>query len=118
MTSRYFEREEFGCKCGCGFAAVDVELLRVLEDVRHYFNAPVIINSACRCISHNHSVGGKTHSRHLQGIAADIVVQGIEPIDIYTYLNLNYPKKYGIGNYTNFTHIDMRTNKTRWEGNQ
>ena len=54
--SKHFKREEFACKCGCGFDVVDVELLEVLEELRELCGQPITINSACRCKNHNQSV--------------------------------------------------------------
>ena len=73
--NKYFKRSEFACKCGCGFAPVDNELLEVLSIVRVRFKSPVTINSACRCEAHNESVGGADGSKHKLGIAADIDIK-------------------------------------------
>lgn len=116
LLSAHFQRSEFKCKCGCGFDAVDVELLDVLEYLREHFNRPVVINSACRCQTHNRIVKGAPDSQHVKGKAADIRVQGIEPADVAEYLHQKYPDKYGIGCYPSFTHIDVRTNRARWKG--
>lgn len=112
--SEHFRRSEFACHCGCGFAAVDAELLKVLEDVRCHFNAKVKITSGCRCKSHNSRVGGASKSKHVFGIAADIKVDGTSPVNVAKYLKKKYPKKYGIGVYKSWTHIDVRSNKARW----
>lgn len=114
--SNNFQREEFACKCGCGFAAVDIELLQVLEITRNHFKAPITINSACRCEAHNESIGGSYGSKHKKGIAADIVVKGVEPDDVYKFLDNFNPLKYGVGKYDTFTHIDIRDKKARWKG--
>ena len=116
MKSKYFRRKEFECSCGCGFNTVDVDLLDVVEDVREHFDTPVTINSACRCVSHNHSVGGSAKSKHLLGIAADIVVLDVSPERVYNYLDNKYPNSKGLGSYSNFTHIDVRDTKARWKG--
>lgn len=118
--NKYFSREEFACKCGCGFATVDAELLEVLTAVREHFNSPVTINSACRCCRHNATVGGKqktktsSGSKHMYGIAADIVVKGVNPDDVYLFLFNYAPNKYGLGAYETFTHIDVRAKKARF----
>ena len=110
-----FSREEFKCKCGnCNFDTVDYELVVVLEAMRNHFEQPITINSACRCARHNASVGGAPGSKHLYGIAADVVVKNILPEDVYAYLIRAYPDKYGIGCYNSFTHIDVRNSKARW----
>ncbi len=114
--SQHFSRSEFACRCGCGFATADIELVQVLENIRAHFGEPVIINSGCRCEQHNRDVGGRPGSKHLQGIAADIVVRGIVPGLVVKYLNNKYPDKYGIGEYRSFTHIDIRADKARWRG--
>ncbi|WP_442489391.1 D-Ala-D-Ala carboxypeptidase family metallohydrolase [Halomonas litopenaei] len=115
MKSRYFQRGEFACSCGCGFDTVDAETLAVLEDVREHFEAPVIITSGCRCPAYNARIGGAEHSQHKLGRAADIQVRGVAPAQVQDYLIDRYPGRYGIGRYDNFTHVDTRTNgPARW----
>ena len=114
MKSEYFKREEFACKCGCGFTTVDVDLLEVLEDVRQNFDSPVNITSACRCTNHNTSVGGEVKSKHLFGLACDIQVNNVTPKRVQDYLLNKYPNSKGIGSYETFTHIDVRDGKARW----
>ena len=116
MQSKYFTRKEFACKCGCGYAVVDVELLAVLEDVREHFQEPVTINSACRCDTHNRNVGGISNSKHKLGIASDIVVRDIPVAVVQDYLLNKYPDSLGIGCYETFTHVDVREGKSRWFG--
>ncbi len=111
---KYFTRSEFKCPC-CGFAAVDVELLAVLEDVREHFDRPVKINSACRCPAHNKAVGGEEKSMHMYGMAADFVVVGASPAKVHQYLVGKYPDQYGIGLYRTWVHADVRSTKARWE---
>jgi len=117
---KYFDRSEFLCNgnkkgiCSCGFATVDIELLSVLVDVREHFKKPVKVYSGCRCDIYNRHVGGAKHSKHKQGIASDIAVEGVSPRTVYKYLIKKYPMNYGIGSYRNFTHIDVRQTKARW----
>lgn len=116
--SKHFKRSEFQCACNnCGFDAVDVELLSVLEDVREHFDAPVYITSGNRCKAHNEAVGGSPTSQHVKGKAADIQVSGIDPKDVADYLDEMYPSAYGIGRYSTWTHIDTRLTKARWGSN-
>lgn len=114
-VSENFGRWEFACNCGCGFEAVDVELLGVLEQVRAKFRQPVTISSGCRCVLANIGAVGRPSSKHLRGIAADIRVKDTKPADVATYLEGVYPKKYGIGRYRGHTHIDVRREPARWE---
>lgn len=116
MKSKYFKRKEFACKCGCGFDAVDVELLTVVEDIREHFNSPLTINSACRCEAHNASIGGRPSSQHRFGKACDIIIKDVTPERVQNYVLNKYPNSKGIGSYDSFTHIDVRENKARWKG--
>lgn len=112
--SMHFNRQEFACHCGCGFAAVDKKLNEILEDIRCYFNAPVMINSACRCATYNKKVGGAQKSQHTRGLAADIEVMNVSPNTVADYLE----KEHGtcsIGRYDTFTHIDVRDIPARWD---
>ncbi|MBL4795874.1 MAG: hypothetical protein JKY50_00515 [Oleispira sp.] len=114
--TKYFSRKEFACKCGCGFATVDIELIEVLQTLRYKFNKPVTITSACRCNDYNEKVGGSYGSKHKQGIASDIVVEMVSASDVYRYLDSVYSDRFGIGKYDEFTHIDVRNKKSRWKG--
>lgn len=114
--SAHFSRSEFACKCGCGFDTVDIETLSVLEEIRQHFGQPVWINSGCRCSYYNAKVGGAVASQHIRGRAADIEVAHTEPAQVYQFLNSEYPNKYGIGVYSDFIHIDTRSEKARWRG--
>lgn len=113
--SRSFRRSEFKCKCGhCNYDTVDTELVDVLQDIRDHFNEPVNINSGNRCPAYNSEVGGSPKSQHVLGRAADISINNVSHDDVQKYLLDKYPSKYGIGCYSNFTHIDTRTGKGRW----
>lgn len=110
----HFKREEFACKCGCGFDVVDAELLQVLERVRENFGKSVEIISGARCQKHNKKVGGAPASLHLIGKAADIRLQTILPQTVAASLEEWYPTSYGLGRYGAWTHIDVRPSKSRW----
>ena len=111
---KYFKRSEFECFCGCGFNTVDYELAEVVDKLREHFNAPVFITSGCRCEAHNKAIGGAKSSKHMLGIASDLKVAGVNPTQVYDYLNKEYPNKYGIGLYRTWVHIDIRADKARW----
>lgn len=115
--SNNFSRHEFKCNCGdCDYDTVDAELVVVLQGLREAYNARVTITSGNRCPAYNKEVGGSNKSYHVRGRAADIVVEGISPDEIYQYLEWKYPDQYGLGYYEDFTHIDTRSKKARWRG--
>ena len=110
-----FSRKEFACKCGCGFDTVDIALVGILEAIREHFGTPVRISSACRCASHNKAVGGASKSQHLYGRAADITVEGVDPKDVAKEARRIMGDFGGLGEYSNFVHVDSRTDgPARW----
>ena len=118
--SVHFSRHEFACNgmgkgiCQCGFDTVDAETLEVLEEVRTHFGEAVTVNSGCRCDKYNKHVGGSPNSKHKEGRACDIMVNNVQPVEVYHFLDTKYPNQYGIGSYDTFTHIDTRGYKARW----
>lgn len=112
--SKHFNSSELMCKCGCGTRLACTELFLVLELVRLKFGVPVIITSGYRCPDHNKNVGGAPESKHVDGIAADIKVKGVEPKEVYEFLDETFPTCYGVGLYSSWVHIDVRSSKARW----
>ena len=41
--TRNFSRNEFKCKCECGFDTVDYELVTILQDSVEYFEKNIIL---------------------------------------------------------------------------
>lgn len=114
MISKNFKRKEFACKCGCDYDSINPKLIPVLEDMREYFGKPVIVNSGCRCETHNRNVKGAPNSQHLYGNASDVRINGVPPVEIYRYFDRKYPNTFGIGLYNTFVHIDVREKRARW----
>ena len=114
--SANFKVKEFACFDGTDPIFVDTELVEVLQKIRTHFGKAVTITSAYRTPSHNKSVGGTTYSQHLYGKAADIKVSGITPPKVAEYAEELLRNNGGIGRYDTFTHIDVRSAKSRWRG--
>jgi hypothetical protein len=79
----------------------------------------VNISSGYRCATHNKNIGGATGSRHAKGQAADIYINGVQPIEIARYAE--QIGILGIGLYEtdkdgHFVHVDTRTTKSFWYG--
>ena len=114
LSTLHFKKEEFACK-GTQRLKLDTELLAVLELVRQVFDKPVTITSGYRSPEHNKAVGGAPNSKHMLGIAADIVVAGHTPQEVYDLLDKTFPNYYGVGLYSGWVHIDVRNkSKARW----
>lgn len=113
----YFKRHEFACPCGCGFDAVDAELLLALHKIRDYVGRPIVITKkggACRCREYNTQIKGSPNSKHLHGKAADIHCPKLTSDVLYAIVDDLFPAKFGVGIYDWHVHIDVRVKRTRW----
>ena len=78
----HFNITEFKCKCGGKYctgypAVIDFRLLEGLEKIRNEYGKPVKIKSGFRCKSWNSlQKGSSPTSRHCEGKAADIHIDG------------------------------------------
>ena len=121
--TKNFSIGEFECKCGCVMPDEVlynvVKLVNQLQTIRDVIKTPIQINSAYRCKSHNKAIGGSVSSQHILGKAADIVVRGYDPsLEIYPLIeeliNEGQILQGGLGDYSTFTHYDIRKTKARW----
>lgn len=108
----YFDKEEFECRCGCGFNIINNSLVKKLDLSRKLANVKFIIDSGCRCEKHNSSkkVKGSKNSSHLRGLAVDIKVSNSRnKFKILT--SLIYNGFHRIGVYKTFIHVDIDSTK-------
>ena len=115
-VSENFKVKEFASTDGTDPIFIAPKLVEVLQKIRTHFKKAVTINSAFRTVARNKAVGGAKYSQHLYGTAADIVVSGVSPKQVAEYAEKLMPNTGGIGIYSNFTHIDVRRTKSRWNG--
>ena len=109
----YFKKEEFTCKCGCGFNCISHELVAKLEAARMGVGRVIIINSGCRCRAHNLAVGGSEMSSHMFGTAVDIRTPADD--DEYRWLLVTALIFVGIkriGIRKDFIHVDVSPTKS------
>jgi len=114
--SKYFSRYEMACKCGCGLDTMDIETLRIADEVREFVGVSITPGSAARCFVYNRSnaVGSNDNSQHPRCRAMDLPVPN--PRKVYKWLCDKYPGQYGFGLYATFVHIDTRTDgPARWD---
>ena len=109
-----FSARELACS-HCGEFYYDAVAFDILQQLRHRMGAPLIINSAHRCVEHNQSVGGRPNSAHLK-IAFDIAIGSHDPRYLYEMARRVGFTNFGF--YQTFLHVDLRTpvagNHRRW----
>lgn len=120
-----FSWAEAQCRCGCGRVA-DIHTVELtaawLEQARLFFgDAPIHINSWCRCPEHNRKIEGALKSQHLLGRATDITVKGLSPFQVWFKIRWacwGHRKLIkGLGKYPSFTHIDWGPVR-KWSGGE
>lgn len=110
---KYFKPSEFTCKCGCGTNNIDMQLVKILDEIREDLKVSINISSGYRCEKHNKNVGGDYNSRHILGKAADIIANGIEKEKVLKKCKeyvVNGKARYCYTNNTNMknaVHIDI-----------
>ena len=123
--TKNFTISEFECKGGDCKISADVKnnlikLADQLQILRDKVNKPIKINSGYRCANYNDNiVKGSKNSRHKKGQAADIVIKGMTPNEVYELVcemvELGQLRFGGIGQYNTFTHVDIRDYSAGWD---
>ena len=118
---KYFKKQEFACKCGkyCNGYPVDIDMnmVKIADEIRNRIGKPIQINSGIRCKTHNANVGGVSNSQHLLGNAADLgCPSGCTPAQMASIAEEIMGDTGGIGVYQWGIHIDTRSTKSRWNG--
>lgn len=117
-----FNLQEFASKDGSEFPEHVIEnlkrLAQNLQVLRDVMGVPIRINSGYRSQEHNMKVGGAKNSQHMLGIAADIVVEGFTPQEVFNSIEDLQEKGLmdigGLHAYNSFVHYDIRGSKARW----
>ena len=112
----HFTVKEFACSDGTDTVFISDKLVDVLEKIRIHVGKAVYITSAYRTEAKNKAVGGATYSQHKYGTAADIYVVGMKQENLAKIAEKYLPNTGGIGIYGSFVHVDVRPQKSRWNG--
>ena len=73
-----FSPREMACK-GTGNLVIDTQAMDMLQRLRTNLGKPLVITSAYRSPEHNRNVGGAKRSKHMEGIAFDVVMSNHDP---------------------------------------
>ena len=122
QLEKNFSLKEFECKDGTAvpeeYMCNVEELARNLQILREHIQRPIIVISGYRSPEYNKRCGGAKRSQHLLAKAADIVIPGIDPLEIRNIIiKLIKEEKMqpgGVGLYSTFTHYDIRGSNARW----
>jgi len=122
-VTKHFSVEEFSCNDGTPYpeewiAERLVPLCKALELIRAIWGRPIKINSGYRTPTYNKKVGGSRASKHMDGIAADITMDGIYPTRVFEIMDrlmdVGAIPKGGLHAYNTFVHYDTRGKVARW----
>jgi uncharacterized protein YcbK (DUF882 family) len=109
--SRNFRLAELACKDGTDTVLVHPALILALQAIRDVAGAGIRINSGYRTPEYNAKLEKSAkNSLHVLGMAADIVVTGMTPMQVAAIAN--DLKLGGIKAYSTFTHIDVGRPRT------
>ena len=111
-----FSKSEFESKDGSPMPLDVLQNIQVLAEqlqvIRNEISKPISITSGYRSPNHNARIGGAKHSFHVRGMAADIQVAGMHPMDvkkvILKLMNEGKILKGGLKAYKSWTHVDTR----------
>jgi uncharacterized protein YcbK (DUF882 family) len=109
-VSRNFTLGELASKDGANIVLLHPALILALQTIRDHVGKPIRVNSAFRSPAHNKAIGGASNSLHTLGLAADVVIDGMTPIEVASLAN-----DMGLGGikaYPTFTHIDVGRHRT------
>ena len=108
---KYFDRDEFKCKCGkyCNGFPVEMQekLIRVADCVRGHFGASARVSSGVRCEAHNANVGGVAGSRHKLGKAMDFRIEGKTAKEVLEYVQKQSDIRYAYAIDSQYVHMDI-----------
>ena len=93
-------------------------LVELLDRIRAKVGKTVRVTSGYRPPDYNRSVGGVPNSQHLDGLAADIYVDGMSTAKLHEICDQLVGDQGGVGFYPvqMFVHVDVRGYRARWTG--
>lgn len=107
-----FCREEFTCRCGCDYRAINPAIVQRLQVIRDIVDLPILILSGCRCKKHNTKIKGAQNSEHLIGNAVDFRIEEYSMQHLAIMLT-EWSGGFNFYKPENFIHIDVGQ-KRRW----
>lgn len=108
---RYFVPKEFACKCGryCdGYPAqMQRSVVELADRARTELKGVGFVSSGLRCPRHNANVGGVSNSRHLNGKAIDLRIEGKSAKQTLAWVQKQPEVRYAYAIDANYVHMDV-----------
>ena len=119
-----FRLDEFKCNDGSVVPEEYMDNVILLADqlqkIREHFDKPIIVISGYRSPDYNKKIGGVKRSTHMKAMAADIIINGVESVEVWKVVKQMIADgiihKGGVGLYETFVHYDIRGFNARWYG--
>lgn len=106
---KHFKKEEFACS-HCGENKIELDFVKMLDDIRESLGQPMVISSGYRCPEHPREKTKDEPGPHSTGRAADILCAGEHARDLSKKVVPVFP---GIGIHQKgdwdqrFIHVDQ-----------
>lgn len=129
--STNFGAHEFGCHDGTPvppeYMPNVLRMVPILEVIRAEANRrfpaatprKLNVKSAFRTVKYNRKCGGVRGSQHLTASAVDLTIDGLTPDQVADLIEdliaEGKIKLGGLGRYDDFTHVDLRRARKRWD---
>ena len=117
--TKNFTMREMACKgkgCCGNSCPMDSRFMEALQALRDAVGVSILVTSGFRCNTYNAKLAGSVpNSSHTRGLAADIKVKGMTPIEVY-----NIAKKLpefengSFGIYNTFIHVSTDGRGALW----
>ena len=108
---RYFSRKEFACKCGryCdGYPAqIQRGVVELADRARAELKGVGFVSSGLRCPQHNANVGGVSDSRHLNGKAIALRIEGKSARQTLAWAQKQPEVRYSYAIDASYVHMDI-----------
>lgn len=113
---RYFQREEFRCKCGGQFcdgypAQMQEAVVKIADAARAYFGKPAHVISGLRCKQWNAHEGGVANSQHMYGEAIDLRIDGVDSNTLRQFVAKQPGCRYSYRINSTNVHFDIEPGK-------
>lgn len=109
---KYFQREEFKCKCGGQYcngypAEMQEAVVKIADAARAHFGKPAHVISGLRCQKWNAHEGGVANSQHMYGEAIDLRIDGVDSETLRQFVSSQPGHRYSYRINSTNVHFDI-----------